>query len=415
MVNPVKPLDKTEAKKDKKPRMKKVKIYIIFLLVIGICFLLTSAITLFLWYGGHIQKVLCQVVEPDSMIAEKIECTKKNDSSQNTVVEEGDGEYKVNVLEDEKIVVSELEQIVIDVVDNSTPAVVGIGIKAEGGGSDRVIGTGFVVTANGLIVTNSHVVSSGTADDYFVVLHGNSDRLSVNKINRDEVNDIAILEIGGTGLPTLPLGNSDDIKVGQTVIAIGNPLGSLSSTVTVGSVSGLNRDVNVGGDFFNLTSSAYSDVIQTDAAINPGNSGGPLINSRGEVIGVNFATIEGADNLSFALPINIVRDRIDELNEFNSFRIPFVGIEFRRRVTFVESEAVVGAQVLEIVKGTPADTSELELGDIIIEFAGKNVEDNSLVQLIQKQGIGDNVEMKVLRDGEIIELKLEIGNRSDFE
>jgi serine protease Do len=393
-----------------KSRKRKLKFYIVLITLLLVCCIVTGTIGAFLWYGGHAQKFMCQYVEVGSALHGQLECLNVNDK----ISEEGEGEYKYGVLDDKEYVVSDLEQIVIGVVEKSTPSVVGIGIYGNNMEVDRIIGTGFVVTANGLVVTNQHVVSAGEPENYFVVLQDSSDPIKVSAIYKDEINDIALIKINATDLKTLPLGDSNNLKVGQTVIAIGNPLGSLSSTVTVGTISGLNRDVDINTGSFNFHTSTFSDVIQTDAAINPGNSGGPLINSRGEVIGVNFATIRGADNLSFALPINRIKNRIDELNQFGSFRLPYLGVEYRSRVVFINNEAVVGAVVQRILTGGPADQAGLLIGDVILQYDGKSIEDNSLLNLIQQSQIDQEIELVILRDRQTQTITIKVGNRSDY-
>jgi len=381
--------------------------------VILVCLICVSAIVAFLWYGGHVRKVICSTVEDGSAIWDNQKCGDLNKE----VTSEGDGEFKFNVLNDKETnEISDLEDTIISVVEDVSEAVVGIGIKEDEFSEENVIGSGFIITENGLVVTNHHVVSIGSASDYFVMLPGKDDPVKVNKIYRDEVNDIAIIEIDERSLDTIPLGDSEKIKVGQTVIAIGNPLGTLVGTVTIGNVSGIGRDVNVGSNGFNFSTQVFTDVIQTDAAINPGNSGGPLINSNGEVIGVNFATIDGADNLSFALPINRIKKRVDELNKYGNFRIPFLGVEYRRKVVFYEGEALTGASIVSVVAGTPAEDAGIMVNDIIVQFDGNSIEEESLAAMIQKSKIGEQVEIVVLRKGDgNVTLDVTIGDRAKFE
>ena len=197
--------------------------------------------------------------------------------------------------EDSDIVVSEEEASTINMVENVQKGVVSIAIsqmtlsKDQGVvTNDSNIGTGFVVDASGWIITNQHVVSSTTAD--YKVVTSNGDQYDVTEIARDDANDIAILKIDAKDLTVLSLGDSDKLAVGQDVVAIGTPLGEYSGSVTKGIVSGLNRTVSTSSSWYGGTSKTYEGVIQTDAAVNPGNSGGPLLNSQGEVIGINFAT-----------------------------------------------------------------------------------------------------------------------------
>lgn len=160
-------------------------------------------------------------------------------------------------------------------------------------------GTGFVVDSRGYILTNKHVVDDMSAS-YTVLLSDGSQQVAT-VVYRDPKNDIALLKINKAGLTAIPLGNSDNLKLGQTVIAIGNALGEYNNSVSIGIVSGLNRDIRAanGNQIEDL-----QNVIQTDAAINPGNSGGPLINTNGEALGINVATVAGSSNISFAIPIN---------------------------------------------------------------------------------------------------------------
>ena len=210
------------------------------------------------------------------------------------------------------ITVTDDENVVINVVKQSTPSVVSIAIsqvtlKRGQGLVDEVsnIGTGFVVDPNGIIVTNQHVVSDTTAK-YKVITSDGAEYETV-EILRDDGNDVALLKVDAKNLKALKLGNSDNLAVGQTVIAIGTPLGEYAGSVTTGVISGLGRSVTASSGWFDSTTKVYENVVQTDAAVNPGNSGGPLINTQGEVIGINFATTANADNISFALPINVVK------------------------------------------------------------------------------------------------------------
>ena len=167
------------------------------------------------------------------------------------------------------------------------------------------IGSGFVIDESGLVVTNKHVVSSGSPSDYKVVLKDESEH-QVEKIWRDPANDLAILKIEGSGFKKIEMGDSDRLKVGNFVIAIGTALGEFRHTVTTGVISGLGRGITAGDGY--SFAEKLDNVIQTDAAINPGNSGGPLLNSLGQVIGVNVAVSQGANNIGFALPINLVKE-----------------------------------------------------------------------------------------------------------
>lgn len=300
---------------------------------------------------------------------------------------------------------------VSDIYKKAYPSVVGIGIQRETTDDEQIIGSGFIISSDGLIATNQHVVSEENST-YFVKLADVDDVVTVQEIFRDAVNDIAILKINQKNLPALALGNSDNLIPGELVVAIGNPLGQFSSTITSGIISGLNRTVEIGNQnsFLRTSSERFEDTIQTDAAINPGNSGGPLLNKRGEVIGINFATLIGADNLSFAIPVSYLKNRVEELNEFGRFRISYVGISYSMGQYILDDELVIGARVQQIdLQGTAG--SVLEIGDVIIEFDGKKLDDESLSRLIQTTEIGQRVPIQVVRDEKIEKLEIEIGER----
>lgn len=181
----------------------------------------------------------------------------------------------------------------------------------QDGTEEREIGagTGFIVRSDGYIITNKHVVRDTEAD--YTVLLSEGEQRKAELIYRDPVHDIAVLKIPGSDYPYAKLGDSENLKLGQSVFAVGNVLGDFENTVSVGIVSGLNRDLSAEGAFGGTE--ALRDVIQTDAAINPGNSGGPLSNLEGEVIGVNVARVMGGENIGFALPVSVVRDILDEV------------------------------------------------------------------------------------------------------
>lgn len=310
------------------------------------------------------------------------------------------------------------ESVIVDVVEKSMDAVVSVAVSRlelqEGKGvvdaSDK-IGTGFVVDESGLIVTNQHVVSDPSETYKIVTSQGKS--YEVDNFVIDDVNDIAILKVktNGDKLQTLPLGDSSKLKAGQLVIAIGTPLGEYAGSVTTGVISGLNRSVATSsGSFWSRTSKQYDDVIQTDAAINPGNSGGPLLNSAGQVIGVNFATTSGADNISFALPVDRVKMRLDEYRKYGKFIRPYMGVEFRMITKLDEQyydNVKAGALVIRVTGDSPASKGGIKKGDIITKFAGKNV-DTALTTLISQQKVGDEVSLEVYREGKTVSLKIKL-------
>ena len=284
------------------------------------------------------------------------------------------------------------------------PVVVSIDVSSSQGSGT---GSGFVIrsTANeSLILTNNHVVDgAGGTQDITVTFQDQSDA-SATIVGTDASYDLAVLRIDRGNLPVAALGDSDDVVVGDATIAIGSPLG-LTGTVTSGIVSALNRPVTA-GDSNDLS---FISAIQTDAAINPGNSGGPLVNSRGEVIGVNSAIAttgssvsgqSGSIGLGFAIPINQARRVATELIATGSSTYPVIGVQLD--MTY-EGQ---GALVQSIVEGGPASETELAAGDVITEIDGIKVSDGTeLVVRIRAKNPGDVVELTLL-DGSVIEVTL---------
>jgi serine protease Do len=259
------------------------------------------------------------------------------------------------------IQVTNQESAVIDVVQKSTPAVVSIVAKGidpfSGSFQELGAGTGFIVRADGVIITNSHVVSD--VGSVYTIVTKDKKTYQAKQISRDPVNDIAVLRIDGTGFPTVALANSDGVKVGESVVAIGNALGQLDNTVTEGIVSGVGREI----------SDTYEGLIQTDAAINPGNSGGPLLNLVGEVIGVNTLKLQ-AENIGFAVPSNTVKTVLDNYLKNGRVIRPFLGV-----ATQIISKAVSqlrnipeGAFVQSVVPGSAADKAGVKPNDVITEL-----------------------------------------------
>lgn len=275
------------------------------------------------------------------------------------------------------------------------------------------VGSGFIVSSDGQILTNSHVVNN--ADTVMVELRdGRSFEGEV--LGEDPLTDMAVIKIDADNLPTVPLGDSEAVRPGQWAIAIGNPLG-LEETVTVGVISATGRSSSAIG-----VSDKRVQFIQTDAAINPGNSGGPLLNARGEVIAINTAIIGQAQGLGFAIPINTAREVAQQIVETGRVEYPYVGIrmatltpEIKRRLQQqfaqrgVELESDSGVVIVEVVEGSPAARSRLRPGDIIKELNGQAVTESAEVQrLVEQQEIGDEVTMLIERNGETQEMTVEL-------
>lgn len=354
---------------------------------------------------GYGQKWACDAVVEDSIVWERLECSKDGKDGAELNLGKDYAEVR-EILEN-----GEPEDRVAAIVELTQPSVVGVGVQGDTFSTGGILGTGFVID-EGLIATNQHVVSQRNVT-YFVQVNGLEEVLEVLDIYRDPVNDIAVLRVeNNSNLVPLALGDGEELKVGQQVIAIGNPLGELSGTVTTGVISGLGRSVDIQrGGFFNTTIETFDDVIQTDAAINPGNSGGPLLNLKGQVIGINFATVSGADNLSFALPVDRINSRLAELQEYGEFRMPFLGVEYRNRIVFMGRQSLVAAQVVNVAEDSPAKDSGVKEGDFIIGFNGEDLSEKNLSQYINSSDVGDTVSLNILRNQEELQIEVEIGVR----
>lgn len=276
------------------------------------------------------------------------------------------------------------------------------------------IGSGFVVSGDGLIVTNKHVVSN--SDSKYQILTNDDKTYNVEKVYRDPLNDVAILKVNTTDLKPVELGNSDNLKVGQFVIAIGSALGEFRNSVTTGVISGLGRGITA-GSYYQGFAEKLDNVIQTDAAINPGNSGGPLLNSSSQVIGVNTAVSAEGQNIGFALPVNAVKESIKVFNEGGQFDRAYLGVSYRMIDPEIASlnEVAAGAYVDSVVPGSPAEAAGIKKGDIIIELNGKKLVQNEfeLSQAISENKVGDKIVLRVWNNGEIREVALTLGNTPD--
>lgn len=278
-------------------------------------------------------------------------------------------------------------------------------------------GTGFIVSSDGYIVTNKHVVYDEEAE--YTVLMNDETRHEAKVLARDPVTDLAVLKIDGDKFPTVELGDSDALKVGQSVIAIGNALGEFRNTVSTGIVSGLARSVTAGGSGFG--SEQLVGVIQTDASINSGNSGGPLLNIAGQVIGINTAMAQNAQNIGFAIPINEVKNTIESVKKDGRIVRPWLGVRYTQIDEAIAKsnklELNYGALIvrgqnktdLAVIPGSPADKAGLVENDIILEINDQKVEgENTLLKLVSKFKVGDEVTLKVLHRGEREDVKVKL-------
>ncbi len=277
------------------------------------------------------------------------------------------------------------------------------------GGTPQDIGSGFVVSSDGLIVTNKHVVTDSTLT--YKVSTSDGKTYDVKQISKDPTNDIAIIKIDpstGSGLKPLKLGDSNNLEVGQFVIAIGTALGEFRNTVTTGVISGLGRGIDA-GDSFQGYVERLDNVIQTDAAINPGNSGGPLLNASGEVVGINVAVAAGAQNIGFSIPINTVKEALNTFKTTGKFPAKaYLGVEYKmlsQQVALL-NQVPQGAYVVSLVANSPAEKAGVEEGDIIFKIDGQNLTDkNDLSKVISGKKVGDTLSLDIWRDSEEIDIK----------
>jgi len=365
-----------------------------------------------------------------------------------TIKEVADTSYASNIA---------YEQAIIDAVKNASPSVVSIvisknlpvyeqqmvnpfgdmmpgfeipqyvqkGTKLQEVGA----GSGFIVSTDGLVLTNKHVVQDKSAD--YTVLTNDGQKYDAKVLALDPVQDLAVIKISrpsgtpsndGANFPVITLGDSSGIKIGQSAIAIGNALGQFSNTVSVGIVSGLSRTISAsdqGGGF----SETLQGIIQTDAAINSGNSGGPLLNLKGEVIGINTAMAQGAESIGFAIPINMAKRDIDQVSKTSKITYPFLGVRYALIDSQIKDKYKLsvdyGAYILKgqngeaaVTTGSAADKAGLKEKDIILEVNGKKVDaSNTLSSQLNAFNPGDTITLKILRDGVEQTLQATLGER----
>ena len=279
-------------------------------------------------------------------------------------------------------------------------------------------GSGFIISSDGLIATNRHVVSDEDAS--YTVLTNDGKKHEAKVLAGDPFWDFAVIKIDAKNLPVLPLGSSAAMKLGQPVIAIGNALGEFRNTVSVGVISGLARNIvaSGGGNIERI-----EGVFQTDTAINQGNSGGPLLNVRGEVIGVNVATVSGAQNIGFAIPIDQLKGSIESVKATGKISVPFLGVRYivvTPEVAERESLAVDYGVLLRgneegpaVVINSPAQKAGLQAEDIILEVEGEKITPaNSLAGVIRKHRAGDAIALKILRNGQELAISVMLAERA---
>jgi len=314
-----------------------------------------------------------------------------------------------------------LNQAMIRLAKSLRPAVVQIGITGEKGtdqdlpqdhppvppGERPRVGSGIILTPDGYILTNQHVIEQAAE----IEVHLMDDRKFLAKVvGKDARTDLALLKVDAAGLPVLPLGDSDKLEVGELVLAIGNPFG-LEHSVSLGIVSRKGRALGSAGTF--------TDYIQTDASVNPGNSGGPLLNLRGEVIGVNTAVIPNRQ-VAFAIPINLAKSLLPELQVRGRIAWGFLGVsiqdvtqELAKAMGLPEAR---GALVNNVLTGQPAEAAGIKRGDIIVQFDGKAIATvRALQRAVSFTGVGKQVEVQVFRGGKLETLMVKVGEAATAE
>lgn len=277
------------------------------------------------------------------------------------------------------------------------------------------IGSGFIISNDGLIVTNKHVVSDNQVK--YTVITNNEKKYDVEKIYRDPLNDVALLKINpsqnsGNSLKTLELGDSAKLQVGQYVVAIGTALGEFNNTVTTGVISGLGRGITAGSPYEGSVE-RLDNVIQTDAAINPGNSGGPLLNSAGQVIGVDTAVSQSGQNIGFAIPINVIKDSLDNFNKTGKFERAYLGIAYKviPKDIAIINDVPEGAYVQQVVQDSPADKAGVKKGDIITKIDNQRIDSKLQVSsVIGKKKVGDTIVITLFRDGKTMDVTATLEN-----
>lgn len=297
----------------------------------------------------------------------------------------------------------------------STSCVVGIAVKQNSGNkiaqildNSWSVGSGCILDSKGYIITNYHVIGN-SIDDIYVTLYG-GEVIKGRTVWSNKILDLAIIKIDVAGLPVGVMGDSDSLRIGEKAIAIGNPLGfEFQGTLTSGVISGLNRSIEVDGNYM-------EDLIQTDASINSGNSGGPLMNGKGEVIGINTVKVASAEGMGFAIPINQVKPIIDKIKENGEFVEPYFGVlGYDRAITSSFGSNIIidtGVYVYSVDRGSPADDAGIKKGDIVLSVDDLDIDTLcKLRSILFSKNIGEKMRVKILRDGETQDLIVDVRNK----
>lgn len=325
---------------------------------------------------------------------------------------DGNNSFSIEDINTSLISLNEYSETSIAVAQKVKPSIVGISVEYSvssifnrGTTTGKAEGSGVIISSDGYILTNNHVVNSTSTSSYYeigeaskvtVKLYNDDTEYEAKIIGTDNQTDLAVIKIDKTGLTAAELGNSDTVQVGEFCMAVGNALG-LGDTVTSGIVSAVNREVT------DSDKNTYT-AIQTDAAINSGNSGGALVNSKGQVIGINTLKISGTgvEGVGFAIPINATKDIYDQLIKYNKVKRPYIGISGRNldEQTAKANNLVVGIYVVTVEEFSAAEKAGIKAGDVIVEIEGTKITTmDELNEIKNKKAIGDTITLKTYRNG----------------
>lgn len=281
-------------------------------------------------------------------------------------------------------------------------------------------GSGFIVSQDGLILTNKHVVGEPRAT--YCVMLADGTKYEAHILTRDPVNDIAIIKIAAGKLPVLPLADSSHLKLGASVLAFGNALGIFKNTVSQGIISGLSRSVSA-SDMSKSMRQELRGLIQTDAAINPGNSGGPLVDSSGKAIGINVAVVSGAHSIGLAIPVNAARRDLEDLKQFGRIRRPYIGVRYvsidQNMSEKLKLPVMKGALIMHegprspgVIPGSPASKADLRELDIILSINGQEITPEIALQdILENVAVGETITISYLRKDEMREAEIIVTER----
>ena len=338
----------------------------------------------------------------------RIDISKSNEE----IKVERTGTSSTNINENDESIENIIAETNYSAVGISKIEDVGDSVFSENAIEKLGLGTGIIVSSKGYIVTNMHVSGDKYSNCYVTLENGNS--YKANVVWADSTLDLSILKINIEGMRSAKLGDSSKVKTGQTVYAIGNPIGyEFQRTVTFGIISAESRTLKFKE---NNTDILMTDLIQTDADINPGNSGGPLINTKGEVIGINSLKIDSAEGIGFAVPINIIKPIIEKFDKTGKFEEPTIGISGydKNVIPYLDKDISItsGVYVENIVNGSPAEQKGILKGDIILKIDDKEINTmNELKEYVYSKYPGDEVNLSIKRNGISKNVKINLGKK----